>query len=277
MSMSPKQVEPHLNLLDQDDVLPMLRFWRSNGMRVALVKRIAAMFEQQRRFVADAAHELRTPITALLIQAENLERARSPQQHIERFVALKGGIHRTAHLLEQLLTLAAYDVRRDRPTRASDMGQIARRVIDEMSPIAHAKAVTLDFVCLGPIWVGAEDTAIAVIVRNLVDNAVRYTPPSGRVEASLCQQAAAVLFTVEDTGPGIPDTDISRVFDPFYRASGLEQDGTGLGLSIVRKVVEALSGSIVLTNRRQPSSGLQVSVTLPASDPHQRTSNDEAG
>jgi two-component system OmpR family sensor kinase len=229
-----------------------------------LLARVAAMFEQQQRFVADAAHELRTPITALSIQAENLDRAGLPQESRERLTALRTGIRRTAHLLEQLLALARYEAGAFQRVPGATLDHVVKLVVAELLPLAHARAIDLGCERLDTVWVAADATALAVLVRNLVDNAIRHTPMGGRVDISVRKQAGHASLAIEDTGPGIPDAEIARVFEPFYRGKRAESGGTGLGLSIVRRIVEALGGAVELQNIVAPQrSGLRVSVALP--------------
>lgn len=229
-----------------------------------LLERIGAMFDNQRRFVADAAHELRTPITALVVQAENLERADLSQDGRDRLSSLKAGIRRTGHLLEQLLTLAKYDsdVSKDKPQ--SEFDRVLKEVVADLLPAARNKSVDLGFGRLEPASVALEPVALMVLARNLLDNALRHTPPGGHVDVSLYAENEFVVFTVEDTGSGIPDADLDRIFEPFFRGSHSRGEGSGLGLSIARRIVEQCHGSIRLQNGSTiERSGLLVTVTFP--------------
>jgi two-component system OmpR family sensor kinase len=228
-----------------------------------LLSRIAMMFEQQRRFVADAAHELRTPITALSVQAENLQRVGLSPVSLERLDALGAGIRRIAHLLEQLLALARYEVGFQR-TASVPFDHAVKVALADLLPLAQARAIDLGAERIETVWVAAEATALAVLVRNLVDNAIRHTPRGGRIDISLFVEHDCAVLTVEDTGPGIAKTDLARVFEPFFRGSRPEGEGTGLGLSIVRRIVDGLRGSIVLQNiAAAHRTGLRVTVKLP--------------
>jgi two-component system, OmpR family, sensor kinase len=242
-----------------------------------LLQRVAMMFDQQRRFVADAAHELRSPITALSVQAGNLDHAEMPKESRERLAALKTGIRRTAHLLEQLLALAKYDTSGAPEAQTAAFDQVARGVIVDMLPSAHGRAVDLGFERIESVAVRADATALAVLIRNVLDNALRHTPDGGRVDIHLHAEGPRAVLRVEDSGPGICDADLAHVFEPFFRGRRSEGEGTGLGLSIVRRIVDGLAGSIMLENIPPPRGpGLRVVVTMPlaASVGVERTAHD---
>lgn len=228
-----------------------------------LLERIGAMFDSQRRFIADAAHELRTPVTALVVQAENLEQAHLSQDGRDRLASLKTGIRRTGHLLEQLLTLARYDsdVSKDKP--AGEFDRVLKDVVADLLPGAQTKSIDLGFARLEPVSVALEPVALTVLARNLLENALRHTPAGGEVDVSLYVENKLVVFTVEDTGSGIPDADLERIFEPFFRGNHSRGEGSGLGLSIARRIVERCHGSIRLENKSTPGSGLRAIVRIP--------------
>lgn len=230
-----------------------------------LLERIGAMFDSQRRFVADAAHELRTPITALVVQAENLEQAQLSQDGRDRLASLKTGIRRTGHLLEQLLTLARYDNDASKNNPQGEFDRVLKEVVADLLPAAQTKSIDLGFARLEPISVRLEPVALAILARNLLDNALRHTPAGGQVDVSLFAENDFVVFTIEDTGSGIPDADLGRIFEPFFRGSHSRGEGSGLGLSIARRIVERCHGSIRLENKPIPGSGLRVIVRIPRS------------
>jgi two-component system, OmpR family, sensor kinase len=232
-----------------------------------LLERIRLMIDQQRRFVADAAHELRSPIAALSVQSENLRRADLPQASRERVAALQDGIRRTAHLLEQLLALARYDTMDDLAVPVSSLDQCAKEAVSDLLGAARARALDLGFTQIESVSVRAEPVMLAVMIGNLIDNAIRPTPAGGRVDVGICREGDHVTLLVEDTGPGIPQTDLARIFEPFFRGSQPADDGTGLGLSIVKRIAERLGGSVFLENVVSPDrSGLRASVKIPAVD-----------
>jgi two-component system, OmpR family, sensor kinase len=226
-----------------------------------LLGRVAALLDQQRRFVADAAHELRSPLTALSVQAENLQHGPLPPESRERLAALRTGIRRTAHLLEQLLALAKYDAASGSPEQKTAFDGVANGVIADLLPAAQARAVDLGFERIESVTVRADATALAVVVRNLVDNALRHTPDGGRVDLHLYAERGNAIFRVEDTGPGIAEPDLARVFEPFYRGRS-QGEGSGLGLSIVRRIVQSLRGRVALENI-SAGAGLRAVVTIP--------------
>jgi two-component system OmpR family sensor kinase len=214
----------------------------------ALMHRLAEVLELQRRFIADAAHELRSPLTALTLQAENLERSVSFQERSERLQQLKNGLTRTRTLLNQLLSLArqqtsilsAADLRFD---------QLVRQVLEDMMPIAAAKGIDLGCGRLDEVTVTAPADSLSILVRNAIDNAVRYTSAGGKVDVELYNEQGQVIFQVSDNGPGIPIGEEERLFEPFYRVMGTDETGSGLGLAIVRSISDRLGGTVTLRNR----------------------------
>jgi two-component system OmpR family sensor kinase len=230
-----------------------------------LLVRVGTMVDQNRRFIADAAHELRTPITALGIQAENLDRIDLPPQSRARLDVLIEGIRRIAHLLEQLLAHARYDTGPATDAAVTAFDHIARECVADLLPIAAARIVDLGFARLEAVSVRGDATALAVMLRNLLDNALRHTPAGGRVDVYLYRDGNNAVVRIEDTGPGIVPADLERVFEPFFHGGRPTDEGTGLGLSIVRRIVDGRDGRIAIENIALPQrSGLRVTVTLPA-------------
>jgi two-component system, OmpR family, sensor kinase len=232
-----------------------------------LLERVGMMVDQNRRFIADAAHELRTPITALGIQAENLDRIDLPSQGRARLDVLIQGIRRIAHLLEQLLAHARYDTGPATDAAVTAFDHVARECVADLLPIAAVRVVDLGFARLEAVSVRGDATALAVMLRNLLDNALRHSPPGGRVDLYLYRDDDNVVVRIEDTGPGIVPADLERVFEPFFRGGRSADEGTGLGLSIVRRIVDGFDGRITIENIALPErSGLRVTVTLPAAN-----------
>src|ERR1700730_12081287 len=229
-----------------------------------LLERMKRMLDQQRRFVADAAHELRTPITALSLQAENLDPVDLPEEARERLAALKDGMRRTKHLLEQLLALARHEVGPPGEAAVVSLDLAVKDLVADLLPDAARKGVDLGFELIQPIMTKDEPVLIATMIRNLIDNATRFTPPGGRVDIGVFREGSEAVLQIEDTGPGIPSGDIARIFEPFFRGSQPTEDGTGLGLSIVKRILDRLGGSIVLENVSGPAlTGLRATVRLP--------------
>jgi two-component system OmpR family sensor kinase len=230
-----------------------------------LLERMKRMMDQQRRFVADAAHELRTPITALGLQAENLDTVELPDQARERLAVLRQGMRRTNHLLEQLLALARHEGGPHREAAVVvELDRLVRDSVEDVLPEAARKVIDVGFELIEPTAIKGEPVMLATMIRNLLDNAVRYTPRGGRVDIGVYRDADAAVLQIEDTGPGIPPGEMDRIFEPFFRGSQPGEDGTGLGLSIVKRIVDRSSGAIMLENISAPSgTGLRATVRLP--------------
>lgn len=214
----------------------------------ALMARLARALSAQKAFVADAAHELLTPLTALQLQLQLLDRAGDAVQRGRALVELRAGLDRAIHLARQLLTLA-----RQAPERAVDRGQVdlsalARQVVTERAALARARDVDLGLAGQQPALVTADAEGLRALLGNLVDNAVKYTPAGGRVDVSVSLADGAPCLQVADSGPGIPADELSRVFDRFYRRPGQAVTGSGLGLAIARSVAERHGLQLTLTN-----------------------------
>ena len=229
-----------------------------------LLARMKLMMDSQRRFVADAAHELRTPITALSLQAENLDLVDLSVEARERLTALKEGMRRTKHLLEQLLALARHEVGPPSEARVVPLDRVVMDLVADLLPDAARKGIDLGFELIEPIATKGEPVMITTMIRNLMENAVRFTPRGGRVDIGVYRDGSEAILQIEDTGPGIPAGDINRIFEPFFRGSRPTEDGTGLGLSIVKRIVDRLGGSVALENiSSRAFTGLRATVRLP--------------
>jgi len=228
----------------------------------ALLARLRDSFDTQRAFVADAAHELRSPLTALKLQLRLLQNAGDEAARGAALAAIAAGIERATRLIEQLLTLA-----RSEPgaapaaLEAVDLGELARETLAAMHPLAHDRGSELVLDAESAVVVHGERNALAALVRNLVDNAIRYSPAGSLVEVRVRNLEGAAVLQVDDAGPGIPDADRERGFDRFYRRSENAESGSGLGLAIVRSVAAAHGASIELA--RSARGGLSVSVRFP--------------
>ncbi len=226
----------------------------------ALLVRIGRSLAVQRRFIADAAHELRSPLTAMSLQAERLGAANMPGEARIRLNALSAGLQRTRTLLDQLLTLARTQESRSEPASENSLRQVIRDVLEDLIPIAEAKDIDLGVIGDADGMVAARSVDLKVLVKNLLDNAVRYTPDGGRVDITVLNDGGRVTLQVDDTGPGIAPEERERVFDSFYRVLGNGEIGSGLGLAITRTVAEHLEATIELSDARAPESGLRVLV-----------------
>ncbi len=213
-----------------------------------LLQRINLMNESQRRFIADAAHELRSPLTALSLQAQNIERTGSYAISKERLVPLKDGLERSRHLINQLLDL----VRQQASTTSQvpvDLSTVAMSVIEELMPIADAKNMDFGLSLDQPARIDADAGAIQLLLRNAAENALRYTPDGGEVTIRIGIENNHAILEVIDTGPGIPEAEFDRVFEAFYRLPDNTQVGSGLGLAIARSIADQFNASITLRNR----------------------------
>ncbi len=228
-----------------------------------LLARVAQSVQAQHRFVADAAHELRTPLTALSLQAERLGEAPMSPVAQERLAALRQGIERGRALLEQLLTLARAQADTRAPEGEVSVQRVFRSVLEDLMPLAEDKRLDLGVTTDADARVHAGELDLFVILRNLVDNAIRYTPDGGSIDLSVRTDGGLAHITVQDTGPGIPAPERARVFDAFYRVLGNGATGSGLGLSIVGTLVQRLGGEVALDEAPGATGGLRVTVRLP--------------
>jgi two-component system, OmpR family, sensor kinase len=229
-----------------------------------LLARIGQSMESQRRFVADAAHELRTPMAALSLQAELLGDAKMSDLARERLSVLSAGVERGRNLLNQLLTLARTQAFSEPPQAAISIQSIYRRVLEDLLPMATAKEIDLGVEGREDASVWANELDLFTMIRNLVDNAIRYTPNHGRIDLSVRLKEDQAMLQIKDSGPGIPAGDRERVFDPFYHSLGGNHEGSGLGLSIVRTISDRMGARIELAHSNAASeSGLCVSVLIP--------------
>ena len=229
-----------------------------------LLGRLSAAFASQRAFVADAAHELRSPLTALSLQLQLLERARDEAERSLATHRLGAAIERATHLVSQLLTLARNEPEGPAPeASATALGTAAREAADEVQPLAQQRRIDIDLRVPTELTVRADAEALRILVRNLIDNAVRYSPVGSTVQVRVFRdpQGRPVL-EVADQGPGIAPADRSRAFARFYRAPGATEGGTGLGLAIVKAIADR-HGAAVELGDAEPR-GLRVQVRFPA-------------
>jgi len=230
----------------------------------SLLVRLGGAIETQRRFTEDAAHELRSPLTALQLQIQLVERARSPEELREALDALRSGAKRASHLVEQLLTMARLEpeAARAAPSEVA-LEEVAASVLEDLEPLAEAKGVELRPRRIETARVAGQPDALRTLARNLVDNAIRYTPQGGRIEVSVFVDGDRPALEVTDSGPGIPPEERERVFDRFYRLPGAGAQGSGLGLAIVRQIADAHRAEVSLGEAGH-GKGLRATVRFPA-------------
>jgi signal transduction histidine kinase len=226
-----------------------------------LLLRLHAAFQAQRAFVADAAHELRSPLTAVRLELQLLDRAPDEAARREARANLGAAVDRAIHLVEQLLTLARSEPREEAGGWPRiPLEQATADGIADANALAVARRIDLGLEA-EPAAVQGDRDALRILVRNLVDNAVRYTPEGGQVRVSTHQQASGATLEVVDTGPGIPPSDRERAFDRFYRRSNAPEGGSGLGLAIVKAIADRHGAQVRLDDA--PGGGLKVTVAFP--------------
>jgi signal transduction histidine kinase len=224
-----------------------------------LLSRLNAAFAAQRDFIADAAHELRSPLTSLRLQLQLLDRAADGAARSEAREMLGSGVERAIHLVEQLLTLARLDPLEAAADRQLiDLTAAVRDAMADCHALALERRMDLGLDAPAQVEVRGDREGLRILVRNLVDNALRYSPAGGSVQVSCGGTAQGALLQVVDSGPGIPAAERARVFDRFYRINSTQQSGTGLGLAIVRAIARKIGAQVLLSE--SPGGGLTVRV-----------------
>ncbi|EXI64453.1 MAG: Sensor protein QseC [Candidatus Accumulibacter adjunctus] len=228
-----------------------------------LLLRLQRALEQQREFVADAAHELRTPLAALTLQVQLAERAADAAARDEAFGELKGGLQRATHSVQQLLTLARLEPGAGESTlQPVDLRQLAAEVIVDHLLLAEARQIDLG----APpqqqsCFVAGDADALRILLANLISNALRFTPRGGRVDVVTGSSEGLPFVEVCDSGEGIPPAERERVFDRFYRRAAAGEAGSGLGLAIVRAIAERHRARVLLADAKL--GGLRARVEFP--------------
>lgn len=230
-----------------------------------LLDRVKRSVDAQRSFVANAAHELRSPMTALSLQAERMKDTEMSETARTRLLELQHGIERGRSLLNQLLALARVQLASPGPKTLISIDQLYREVLEDLMPLAERKNIDIGIETTGGLEVHTSKSDLASVVRNLVDNAIRYTPAGGRVDLAAARRSDLIVLSIKDTGPGIPESERAHVFEPFYRVLGSEEIGSGLGLSIVKTISDRLGFEIAVTySDENQATGLTATVTIPA-------------
>ncbi|MFZ2652054.1 MAG: ATP-binding protein [Burkholderiaceae bacterium] len=234
-----------------------------------LLRRIAAMLDSERRFTADAAHELRTPIAAIRAQAQVALSTADDSVRRRALHSTLQGCDRAARLVDQLLILARLDAdSRNRPAVASiDLSTLVRGVAGELAPQAIAAGQTLELDAALACPVSGDETLLAVLVRNLIDNALRYSTAGARVNISVKAMDSHTVLGVEDSGPGLPEADRKRLGERFFRVAGSGQGGSGLGWSIMRRIAE-VHGAQLEVGQSKSLGGLAVRFIVPTARMH---------
>ncbi|MCV2367867.1 ATP-binding protein [Roseateles oligotrophus] len=249
-----------LNLTDApSEMAPMLT--AMNG----LFERIGAMMQAERRFTADAAHELRTPIAAIRTQAQVALAEPDAELRRHALQATLLGCERASRLVDQLLTLARLEGGERPACLPLDLSAWLRQLLAELAPAAlqRRQDLSLEILAEPAPEIVANEPLLRAMLRNLIDNALRYSPVGARIEVTLQAQADRVLLQVADSGPGLTDAELQRLGERFYRVLGSEASGSGLGWSILRRIAE-LHGATLQARRSERLGGLEVRVGFPA-------------
>lgn len=236
-----------------------------------LFDRIEHMIVAERRFTADAAHELRTPIAAIRAQAQVAMGANDDTaQRSHALQATLAGCDRATRVVEQLLTLARLESGSGAPANPVNLSATTRRVAADLAGAALARQQSLALDAADTCTLAGDETLVGVLVRNLIDNAIRYTPQGGRIQVSVSSESGHAILRIEDSGPGMTDLDAGRLGERFFRVLGNNQPGSGLGWSIVKRIAQ-VAGARVQACRSDLLGGLAVSVTWPRPPPFEST------
>lgn len=249
---APERLDPVVPVAAPREIRPLLEALN------ALFARVGQAMEKERAFTADAAHELRTPLAAIATQAQVAARARDAAERDHALAQLTTSARRASHLVEQLLTLARLDPAANLPMSEVRLDTLAAEICADHGAVALEKNITLELDAPAPVTLRANDAMLRVLLRNLLDNAVRYTPADGKVGVGV----TARMLTVSDSGPGIPVDQRAEAMQRLHRLAGQDIEGSGLGLSIVARIAELHGARLALTDGiGQP--GLTVRVTFP--------------
>jgi len=256
-SRPPSAVEPVPLLGMPRELQPLVQ--TLNG----LLERIDRMVQIERRFTADAAHELRTPIAAIRMQAQvALGAGDDVAGRNHALQTTLAGCDRASHLVDQLLTLARLEAASAAPALPVDLGALARRVAAELVYVALGRQQEITVLVDADCPVAANEALLGVLVRNLVDNALRYSPDGARVDVMVHRHANGAVLQVQDSGPGMAQDAIAHLGERFFRVLGNDQTGSGLGWSIVRRLLDVF-GAEAQIGRSQELGGLLVRVYWP--------------
>ncbi len=265
--LSPQNLEPvvvkHAIPTEIDPLLSALN---------SLFGKLKTAFEREQRFTADAAHELQTPLASIKTQAQVALRANNPEELTHALQQIEAGVNRTSHLVQQLLALARYNPESLRNENKNlSLNQLAADVIVNLESTAHQKQIEISLVVDTPVMMVGNAAGIHIMLRNLIDNAIRYCPPHGKVTVTIDSVAEHIQLRVCDTGSGIAQSDLGRIFERFYRGEKNQHlTGSGLGLSIVQRIVSLHHGEISFTTNN-PGEEFCVNVTFPINDANETT------
>lgn len=236
-----------------------------------LLERLDLVLNSQRRFIADAAHELRTPLTAIGLQTEIALASKDESDRREALEMLKVSVDRASRLIAQLMQLARFDpeTRSNINKMPVPLDDMVRRAVAEFSVVAESRGIDLGAGRCDPVKIYANADAIRVLLDNLIDNAIRYGRPGGRIDIVVVATGRAAILRVIDDGPGIPDEGKGTAFERFRRLAKADITGSGLGLAIVNEIVLDHRGRIALSDT--PNGGLTVCVEFPQDSTEETT------
>ena len=249
----PESLEPMALQAVPDEVAPLVQDLNR------LFERVSESLDKERRFTADAAHELRTPLAAIKTQAQVAQAASKDAGRQQALASVVEGCDRAARLVEQLLTLARLEPESFKARESCDLRSITREVIAELAPKAVSKNIELQLVAEQEAIMQGDTALLGILVRNLADNAVRYSPGNSAVQIRIRSSGEIIELSVCDQGPGIPEAEKARIWDRFYRVLGSGETGSGLGLSIVKQIAD-LHHAEVETASGENGKGLCVNV-----------------
>jgi two-component system OmpR family sensor kinase len=216
-----------------------------------LIARLHAQLEFRRQFISDAAHEMRTPLAALRLQVNNLRTTGDEAGRTLAIGEMVRGLRRTSEMVSQLLDLARAEAEPDGTEPQADLRQVISGAVEDVIQLANEKAVDLGLItpAVQPAIVAGDAGELRMLLKNLLDNAIRYTASGGQVDIALEQSDNRLTIEVRDTGRGIPPALLDRVFDRFFRADDSQTEGSGLGLAIVRAIADRSRVTVTLRNR----------------------------
>lgn len=254
---APSQLEPLPVEELPEEIAPLV------GAINDLLTRLDHLLSRQRRFIADAAHEMRTPLTAIKLQAQVMAASATPEDRQVALTALRAGVDRASHLIEQLLQLARVDAEAMHTPilQPCQVAQLARQLVIEFSQQAEDRGIDLGLGHCDEGTIAGDEASLRIMLSNLIDNALRYAGSGSRVDVEVRAAAGRLSLWVIDTGPGIPEGAREQVFERFCRLASADIPGSGLGLAIVKEIVELHHGKVDLLDT--PGGGLSVRVDLP--------------
>lgn len=257
LARTPHQLEPLPTDELPEEIAPLV------GAINDLLTRLDHLLTKQRSFIADAAHEMRTPLTAIKLQAQVMAASATPENRQVALTALRAGVDRATHLIEQLLQLARCDAEAMHTPilQPCQVAQLARQLVIEFSQLAEDRGIDLGLGHCDAGAVAGDEAGLRILLGNLIDNALRYAGAGSRIDVEVRATTERLALWVIDTGPGIPAAARVQVFERFRRLASADIPGSGLGLAIVKEIVELHHGQIALLDT--PGGGLSVRVELP--------------